>query len=130
MADFTPAPIRYRVWDGKRMHYPDDGEGFDVRDDLTIHPDGSQATHIEGITAFVPLLSTGLHDAEGREVFEGDTFFDVAGMDDVHVAMNTERAQWWLYYADGRSWGPLSDLLGPDFASQPGRIVGNVYEDA
>ena len=62
---FTPSPIRYRVWDGKRMIGPDDPNN---RLPTDIRSDGTPVTRGD-----IPLLSTGLRDADGVEVFEGHT---------------------------------------------------------
>ena len=117
--DFTPAPIRSRVWDGERMHDADDvasyvscnGEWFE---DWRDFEDGIN------IPGAIPLLSTGLRDADGREVFEGD----LVEWEGLTV---TVRRLWGNTYAEG-----VVDSVGKpatfDAIAAECRVVGNVFE--
>ena len=122
---FTPSPIRYRVWDGERMY-----KAYGLRwagDEVVAALVSREEVHAEvGVTRkfsewitgdLVALLSTGLYDAEGREIFDGDLLRTGATRGTValwcacwHVVVNGEREP--LY-----SW----DL---DMAD----VVGHVYE--
>ena len=54
----------FRVWDGEKMHEPPHDHFLDC--------DGTVWTDAPHPTDFTALFSTGLTDAEGTEVFEGD----------------------------------------------------------
>ena len=73
-APFTPSPIRYRVWDGERMHMPGpasySASGFALASNGRGIELSGDEWHVDG--SLVALLSTGLRDADGVEVFEGD----------------------------------------------------------
>lgn len=120
---FTPSRIRYRVWDGKRMHYPSPASYSATSMLVASNGRGVVASghewHVDG--ALVPLLSTGLRDADGREVFEGDLLAD--GLNGGMAAP--------VVYAHGE-WGTdyigsLADLEHPTNGGRY-RVVGNVYE--
>ena len=113
---FTPAPIRFRVYDpaSGEMHYPEDSsrtDGRAIRDDgevwSTVYDD-----FLNPIDNGVALLSTGLRDADGVEVFLGDICEGGGGS---FVVSDLAEILWRAGESD----------LPPDF-----RVVGNVYEGA
>lgn len=66
-------PIRFRVWDGVRMHEPDDyGCAFGITGAGEVFRTTNSRPGIELWEDCTALLSTGLRDADGREVFESD----------------------------------------------------------
>lgn len=140
-SDFTPRPIRFRVWDGERMLegedllYPESGYPrflLDAKGKLWRR-------NADGRTRFaigcVPLLSTGLTDADGREVFEGD-IVEGGGSNDIfagHVRgvvkrqgmafvcvgeTDTDGGKPWLWTVTRAGATMLRDL----------RVVGSVFE--
>lgn len=122
---FTPAPIRFRVWDGERMWTPGD-----ETDHLTMHVDGTAAQY-NGGALFIPLLSTGLHDADGREVFEGDILnVAILGQPCPGVVCRNELSQWVV--RDRHVDTILIDALSPGRKGvgikEAARVVGHVYE--
>lgn len=115
--DFQPTPIRCRVWDGERMHYPDDPKNY-----WCVL--GGEVWYSEDICAdrgpcegSVAMLSTGLHDADGREVWVGD-LADIGQDEPVPVGL---RDGIFGYDAGpGYGWTPFNSTFD--------RVVGNVYE--
>ena len=114
---FRPSPVRFRVWDEEGMHYPDDdvatADAFYVlgRDGEVY--DAAYGRMDEGVAeGAVPLLSTGLRDADGVEVWQGDEWEGPDG--DVHQI------------ADVAAF--LAEIAFSDYAVSDGRVVGNVYQ--
>ena len=163
--EFTPRPLRFRVWDGGMMRHPDGSDTFcgkGVSPSVTrdrafmLTPDGTARFGIwdRGTVNGVPeaedsvfwlyrdepqqgawMQSTGLHDADGVEVFEGDLvllssavhpaavcFGDYeedndAGGQDFHTGWFTESVG-----PHRIRWALRDDIAGG------GRVVGNVFE--
>lgn len=114
-------PIRCRIWDGETMHEPADlGDGGR---DFVVAPTG-QVYELEWslrVTEWpdaVALRSTGLTDAEGREVFEGDVVEYWDGMRSV-VEWATLGFRVRGHHED------TAEIILSDC-----RIVGHVYEEA
>ena len=117
----TPRTIRFRVWDGERMHEPDEHDYLLGGDGTLLQPVmlPSRAGLGLGERDGVPLLSTGLRDADGREVYEGDV-----------LAFGGVRAE--VVWADDLACFALTGGLGQlvrAFVAE-GRVVGNVHEPA
>jgi hypothetical protein len=96
-----PFPIRFRIWTGSQMIYPDDANPRE----WAASPDGSAM--VSGGTEAVFMLSTGKQDAAGREVFDGDTLRTPSGYE-------------WLA-TTALAWG------APPMVERS-VVVGNVYE--
>ncbi|HYG66010.1 MAG TPA: YopX family protein [Anaeromyxobacteraceae bacterium] len=109
--DFQPRPIRYRVWDGERM--------WRAASDDSAANIFEVASLLRRPSECVILQSTGLADADGREVFDGDI-----------IEWGGRRLP--VEYAEGAWWAcddPLRDIL---FGEHPpvARVIGNVFENA
>lgn len=119
---FTPAPIRVRVWTGTEMVYPSAAEPVALVVEMTgevEHVYNIQSGHRD-VTTCVPMLSTGLQDAEGREVWEGDL---AEWMGDVYrVRLNPAAGA--ILYRDGSSRYRTLWEAGRDGY----RVVGNAFE--
>lgn len=64
--------IRFRVWDGKVMWYPEDGQ-FMLKQDGAIRDETGHLIEADAQEcAPIPLLSTGLKDGNGKEIWGGD----------------------------------------------------------
>lgn len=124
MKTFTPAPKRFRVWNGAKMIGPDRTP--------TSSPEGGPVLRADGECAWitgapdhegwpmqhgVAMLSTGLTDADGVEVFEGDIVTAEWHWTEPHVVELPDDFYDFYEYAvvvDGRF---------------DGRVVGNVFEN-
>ena len=118
-APYSPRrPLRFRVWDGERMHYPDTARQMFLLSEgglVWTDPD------LELVPNAVPLLSTGLRDAEGREVFEGDI-----------VEANGARYEVGWRHGAFEFVNHIADeaLHAGQMAWARARVVGNIYETA
>lgn len=145
--DFTPAPKRFRVWDGERMHgitayeYLLHQDGGLLRDNPNAGLDHTEPDYNEAPDSIV-LQSTGLTDADGREVFEGDV---------VELAEHVGTVSLGGYISPRTGPGPTTYPYGwhvsymyahPANPSEPHlqqacllavrdqlRVIGNVYEN-
>ena len=139
------APLRFRLWDGARMHPADYVHTLhNLDDDTGAHllavvsvegtAEGARTTFDQvrfGVGDEVNrsgaeralMASTGLRDAAGREVFELDVV-ETPGDDRpcLTVRWDAETAQYVAASDDGR---PVVEAWR---AVRSGRVVGNVYE--
>jgi len=70
MSDF---PSRFRVWDGQDMHYPEeDSLHAELYQDGSVTGCYSDTGAVTELGELEVMFSTGLTDAEGNEIWEGD----------------------------------------------------------
>ena len=117
MTDFTPSPKKFRVWLNGQMFTPE----REPKDPFLL-PSTTLAGRKDGEEIAV-LQSTGLPDADGREIFEGDIvrvrYPDDGSFVDQLLGPVEMRGGRWVY---GDSGIGVSD-------SQVVRVAGNVYEN-
>lgn len=139
---FSPAPTRVRVWDGERMLRPNclffNGPDGDVS--AARYEDGDRSPFIILPTdTLVVLQSTGLRDANGVEVFDGDVLETKSGRR-FYAQMETQTGCWMLFRCQEEDFRPkgllfeagtrlvnLGYALGG--AWEDIRVVGNVFEN-
>ena len=113
-------PIRFRAWDG--------AEGRMLTDGFILETD-SRGT----ITAWVEteegryqvelLQFTGLHDAKGKEIYEGDILTDW-GFGGSVGKPKLEVMRW-----DKTHWEPSSSFKDWDKCIMTYEVLGNIYEN-
>lgn len=128
--------IRVRAWHKtqKRMYYPEElgmdqltlmpnGRGF-----VNVHGSDTRLSQIDDDRTMVPLLSTGLRDKHGHEVYEGDVLKIPAGYSGDYWEEEKLRVVEW---GSGDNEHDVGFYL-----SAPGgicwsdcEIVGNIYEN-
>lgn len=125
--------IKFRVWDGKKMHYP--GEPLDNAFCLTmggtLHS-YHMTNRSDWVKHCIPLQFTGLHDADGKEIYEGDVVVDLKGRDPERpliVSFNRENLGgvlgWNLLTPDGSAY----QFYYGESPDEGHRIIGNIYEN-
>jgi len=112
---------RFRVWNGSEMYYPPHA--------YLLTGDGKVVEHTDPIdTQHEVMLSTGLTDAEGTEIWEGDVIrFYMIGTQVRYKVVWCERyGQWYTETLDGAIMNPLSHILNRD--EDTPTVIGNVHE--
>lgn len=122
--------IRVRAWHRKqkKMYYPEemgadqltlmsDGQGF-----INVHGRDTQLSKIYGDT-MVPLMSTGLRDKNGKEIYLGDVIRDNTGL--CVVAWNEKLASICLR----RNGWAFDHFFEEAVSPKDCEIVGNLYEN-
>lgn len=119
--------IRYRVWDGKKMRYPPDetypffpfflGMNGSVWDIFSVKGDGTTGIRQ---TDLIAMLSTGMTDKNGREVWAGDI---------VSFNPDGEVLQGEVQFDNGKFylWTPEEWTYAIDEVVS-GEVIGNVHE--
>ena len=130
---FTPSPIRYRVWDGHEMWYPgdDDDEPYLATADGGVKVYGRfRDPRLESDNNSIPLLSTGLPDADGREVFDGDIVESIGSTSSTPLLVESAgpgRGFLLRLLVNGKRSTRHPNMFMIDWL--PGyRVVGNVFE--
>jgi len=110
-------PRKFRVWDGEEMHEPPHEYIYDPRDGprRVIDASDGRLTCSQPVDGDV-LWGTGLTDAEGAEIYEGDIIEKNTGG---RVIMDV--VSWDV---DGWTWDGKVLWL-----ATKGAVVGNRYED-
>jgi len=107
---------RFRVWDGEEMHEPPHGFILTSEGEVCFEPFESNRRVLEDHEV---LLSTGLTDAKGNEIWEGDIFDTVTK----GVVVYRDRLAGFFYQQGGAlGSSPIS------IYHQTRRVIGNRYE--
>ena len=121
--------IRFRVWDGDEMFYPEDAGGYKLGGDgrvyCGVYPDGTSVENEEAIA----MLSTGFKDKSGREIYDGDVVQEIdypkkkaAVKWGVYAEeFNEEMPGWYFVVEDGRCYSVA--------ACEVTEVVGNIHEN-
>lgn len=120
---------KFRVWDGEQMHEPPHGWVINCDGEVCFSTHDGPAP-AEG---FVALLYTGLDDAEGRPVYEGDICeYEnyVLEMKQYRFVVGYDKGtlRWTRNHVDKHinSWPNLRHVSGGDCNLE---VVGNRYEN-
>lgn len=117
-------PIKFRIWDGQKMHHPSDFNSLHrlVTEQTSIYP---QYESIRTPADAVLMQFTGLLDADGKEIYEGDV---------VQIGERLpERYQVAFDPGSFRLHGRTFDAFNGDhlssFHQSDRQILGNAYEN-
>lgn len=110
-------PRKFRVWDGSEMHLPP--HEFHLRGDGHVARIKEFGVEYEVSPNWEPMHYTGLTDAEGTEVYEGDV---LSYKSDVGEVRFEDGAFWW--FCAGLRPKELSVVC--EFG---GAVIGSRYED-
>jgi hypothetical protein len=122
------SPHKFRVWDGEEMHEPPhDYILTGMRGVWKVNP-GPSTTHEvlkcdDNVSA---LFSTGLTDAEGNEIWEGDI---IQSNQSVCLVRWDERHTEFKIDGQFELLGKFSHNLGGYHANSNIKVIGNRYEN-
>lgn len=133
-------PIKFRAWDktdGKMVDLATsnlDAFGVCLFHDLCIKGK-TTFKNAEEVHEYEVMQFTGLHDKNGREIYEGDVLRDAEwGMRNEGVFFNTEKGAfyaWWRY--DKPKSGQRKDVFSGGYfdaeRASHGEVIGNIYEN-
>jgi len=124
--------IKFRVWDGQKLHYPMYSNGMRVEINDTawalvkysMGDDGKPEPNvitISGVTDSVLMACTGLKDRNGDLIWEGDVL-KAHG----YVIWNDIEYRW---SAVDLNWNNQRDVHDLDYLTSPFEVIGNIYEN-
>lgn len=136
MSELALSTKRFRVWDGERMHdlvppvNPVDHVTVQPLGDGTLHPwtrrdwsdQSARFTRERIYVGAVLLQSTGLHDAGGAEVYEGDVIETAEG----RCVVEFRHGAWGAREVRRGIWLSFGEELSEEALY---RVVGNVFEN-
>ena len=112
--------IKFRVWDGARMYH----------NDIYITIEGNYSSYLPGCEV---MQFTGLTDADGKEIYEGDVVARrVGGAKYGHHVVRFGRGFYdggyltfdgWIVDPDNK-YDHTNALIGDEY-----RVIGNIYEN-
>jgi hypothetical protein len=113
--------IRFRVWDPRREEMILPGHDGSMR----IDSEGDFWCVVDEAFYYniTPMLSTGLHDAEGKEIFEGDTLVPVTKDEDPLTGVIKWKNGGFILFWESHN---LHKTL--DHSIRFYEIIGNIYE--
>ena len=125
--------IRFRVWDGIDMWYPEDEKEYCLNQQGEVF----QLDVEHELEDLIPMLSMVGHDKNYKEIFDGDvvsvmshdTSFFVSRGDQPTLfrgVVRYEEAQWWVKPINYHNTNPLNDFTQRHKACE---VIGNVYEN-
>lgn len=108
--------IKFRAWDGEKMH-----EKWCY---FEKHSDDSIGVHDLMTKAIAVMQFTGLHDKNGKEIYEGD-IIDFGGLKPIEII--------WRNYGFKSKLIPFENsepiILTQEGFTAFGEIIGNIYEN-
>lgn len=110
-------PIKFRAWDGYRMEEVFSLGGGVVR---TMNDNGDTSTHLDREVEVMQF--TGLHDKNGKEIYEGDIIRNW----EAEIAKIVLGFDCWLAHHPRKSGVRLKDFF---YSAQNGEVIGNIYEN-
>ena len=121
-------PIRFRVWDKKRMNMQlPEIYGFNITSEGELffgnYPDGTPRT--ESHSKYVIMQYTGLKDKNGADDYHKDIceYYDDSGTKQIGI-VEWRGGAWWLQAIGGDDEGNQDVML----AYADHEIIGNIYE--
>lgn len=121
--------IKFRAFDTQRnVMYSAAELG---RDEMQLHPDGRGFFNASSVSQrlsqyyshLLPMQFVGLHDKNGREIYEGD-IFRLEGWLVIKAVVIYHEACWCLRWNDG-SFGNLRAHV----VTNSGEVIGNVHQN-
>ncbi len=117
--------IRFRVWDREKMFYPKLDDEYDVTMSGVVFLAGDEIEKKDAIA----MLSTGLKDKDGKEIWEGDVASLTHKDGEVvqcHIFWCGNMPGFGIRELDG--WDPMTRTGGwrPDAEYQ---VIGNIHEN-